>query len=150
MKAATDLTDATLGMPEINDTLLARYISIIQFPVIVSPQQTAYQSMRNSGQLNLISNLELRNKVTALHEFFYIEAGVYDQYLSEHIRDYVKPYFMDNITYTSSSTINNNFIQDVYFQKIIFRYKFIFEARNDFYKSMKSETDELIAYLMAN
>ena len=149
LRATADLTNATLGTPVANDTLLADYMYRIQSPVIFLPQRTAYESLKSSGQLILISDLELRNNVIALHEYFYEGAGVYDQYLSDHVRDYIMPYFIENITYTSYNTIDNTFLRDAQFRKIIFQYKFSHEASSDFYKRIKSQTDKLIAELKA-
>ena len=145
--ATSTLTDATLGHSVENDTLLAQYITRIQLPPIFLPQRSTYESLKSSGQMTLISDIELRKRVISLHEYYYEGAKVYDQSVSEHVRDYIKPYVINKVTYSSFNTINNSFLNDDYFQKVIFQYKFTHQARNEFYKEVEAQTAALLAEL---
>ena len=145
--ATQKLTNATLGQPIEDDSILARFISSIQLPVVLLPQRTAYESLKSSGKMTLISDFQIRNKIISLHEYFYEGAKIYDQAVSEHVRDYIKPYVIDNVTYLTSTTVDNTFLEDHRFQKIIFQYMYSQEARNNFYQGVQSQTNELIEEL---
>lgn len=149
LKVISELSNAAIGSSELNESTLADYMIRIQFPPVFLPQRTAYESLKGSGQMTLISDLELRKKVIGVYEYYYAAAAEYDQSISDQIRDLITPYYMDNIAYTSSSTIDSAFLKDAYFSKIIFFYRGIYEGRSAFYEEIQVQTHSLIAELEA-
>lgn len=147
LDATSSLSDGSIGIRPVNDTLLANQVYLIQYNPPFTPQRTTYESLKTSGQTNIISDFEMRNQIVELYEQYHRGAQEYDRALSEHVRDYVKPYSINKIAYTSRKTVNDQFLEDGQFRNIIFPYKYLFEAKNEFYKLLKSQTEALIEEL---
>lgn len=113
----------------------------IQYNPPFSPQKTTYESMKSSGQLELISDFELRNQIVELYEQYHWAAEEYDISLLNHVTDFVKPFYMNNVYYTGPFTINDDFLESNVFRNIIYSYKYLFQGKVRFYDQMRDQTE---------
>ncbi|WP_424961463.1 DUF6090 family protein [Ekhidna sp.] len=141
--ALVNLSMASVGRPYGSDSALMFQTLKIQYNPPFTPQRTAYESLKASGKMDLISDFELRNQIVDLYEQFYRGTTEYDDALEEHVRDFVKPYYMKNVRFTGPQSIDPSFLNDDEFRNIIFAYRYLFIAKNEFYKKVLSKTDSV-------
>ncbi|MEQ9006301.1 MAG: hypothetical protein RLP12_00345, partial [Ekhidna sp.] len=135
------LSEATTGKPYKDNTQVRNDILTIQYNPPFVPQRTVYESIKSSGQIDKISDFEIRNEVIELYEQYYRGTNQYDEALNEHVRDFIKPYFMKNIRFTSRSTVADDFLRDAEFQNMIYAYRFLFTAKDEFYGEVKKRVE---------
>ena len=141
--ALVNLSLASVGKPYESDSALMFQTLKIQYNPPFTPQRTAYESLKASGKLDLISDFGLRNQIVDLYEQFYRGTGEYDDALNQHVRDFVKPYYMKNARFTGPQSIDPSFLNDDEFRNIIFAYRYLFLAKDGFYKEVLSKTDSV-------
>ncbi len=76
-----------------------------------TPKTVTYQTIVNSGKLEVISAYEVQNSIVFLYNQLYGGIGKWDGYISDHIDNYVKPYTIDGIRIESdkiSATLLRN------------------------------------------
>ena len=144
VNAAVKVSNATIGQPYGTGQELTSYVLLLQYNPPFTAQRSTYESLKASGKMDLIADFSLRNSVVELYEQNYRGAIQYDNALKEHSRDFIKPYFMKKIRYNSTGTLDPQFLADGEFKNIIFSYRFLFIAKNDFYKQVKGEVEGLV------
>ncbi len=149
-RALVALSDASIGMPRSEDTTIVSRVMWIQFNPPFTPQNTTYESLKASGKMDLIGDFELRNKIVELYEQSYLYAYQYDESLSEHVSDYIKPFFMKNMKYISRNEIDDAFLNDNEFRNMIFAYRFLFQQKNSYYKTVREIALEVKSALEAS
>ncbi|WP_436517018.1 DUF6090 family protein [Ekhidna sp. To15] len=142
-EALVTLSEASLGRPYGNDTALMNYTLTIQYNPPFSPQRTTYESLKASGKMDLIGSFEIRNQVVELYEQYYRGTNEYDASLNEHIRDFVKPFYMENVRFTSSQSIGPDFLSKNEFRNVIFAYRHLFLAKDSFYQTVRDRAEEV-------
>lgn len=149
--ALVNLSLASVGRPYGSDSALMYQTLKIQYNPPFTPQRTAYESLKASGKMGLINDFELRNQIVDLYEQFYRGTAEYDDALDEHVRDFVKPYYMKNVRFTGPQSIDPAFLNSDEFRNIIFAYRYLFIAKDEFYKNVLNKTDsvknEIVGYL---
>ncbi|MEQ8626843.1 DUF6090 family protein [Ekhidna sp.] len=149
--ALVNLSLASVGRPYGSDSALMYQTLKIQYNPPFTPQRTAYESLKASGKMDLINDFELRNHIVDLYEQFYRGTAEYDDALDEHVRDFVKPYYMKNVRFTGPQSIDPAFLNSDEFRNIIFAYRYLFIAKDEFYKNVLNKTDsvknEIVGYL---
>jgi hypothetical protein len=76
-----------------------------------TPKTVTYQTIVNSGKLEVISAYEVQNAIVFLYNQLYGGIRTWDGYLGDHIDSYVKPYTVDGVRIQSnkiSSTLLKN------------------------------------------
>lgn len=141
--ALIKVSNASSGAPYPQDSLVG-FMFGIQYNPPFSPQRTAYESMKSSGKLDLISNFELRNEVVELYEQYYWGTSEFDVSLLNHINGFVKPYFMKNIVFTGRNSMDESFLDSHEFKNIIYSYRYLFLAKVDFYARVKGEVESTL------
>jgi len=139
IKASVSLANATVGQPYEDATKLRSDVLMIQYNPPFVPQRTVYESMKSSGRMDLINDFKLRNQIVELYEQYYRGTGQYDQSLDEHVRDFIKPFFMKNIQFTSGNTVDDAFLKEREFQNMIFSYRYLFVTKDSFYGEVKNK-----------
>ena len=151
--ALVGLTDASIGRESLNDSSLLNSIFAIQYNPPFTPQRTTYESLKASGKMDLIDDFELRNSVIKLYEQSYKGTREYDNTLSEHVRDFVKPFYMKNIQFKAAYALDDSFLEAAEFKNITFAYRYLFISKNENYKKIKEEAvtqqGQLKKYLMS-
>lgn len=141
--ALVKLSNASVDPTASRDSI-ASFMLGIQYNPPFSPQKTTYESMKSSGQLELISDFELRNQIVEIYEQYYWGTSEYDISLLNHITDFVKPFYMNQVYYIGPNTINDDFLESNVFRNIIYSYKYLFQAKMDFYDQVKIQTDSIL------
>jgi hypothetical protein len=136
------LTDAVSGREYFRDSLTL-YMLAIQYNPPFTPQSTTYESLKSSGKMDLIDDFELRNRVVELYEQYYRGAREYDDVLSDHADDFIKPFFMDNVTFIGPLEIDDEFLSSNKFSNILFSYRFLFNAKRDYFDTITLELKDL-------
>jgi hypothetical protein len=139
-------TAARRGQYE-SDTLLADHMVLIQYNPPFTPQRTTYESIKSSGKMDLIGDFDLRNHIIEIHEQYYRGSNEYDEAINQNLRDFIKPFYMHNVRFTSGRTISSEFMKKGEFANMIFAYRFLFISKKDFYENIKVKTQELIVSL---
>ena len=85
------------------------------------PRINTYESIRNSGNLNLISDYQTRLKIIAYYESFSGKALI-EEYYRNYIDDYFIPFFLENVDLISGEIINKNSLNSVRFRNMISGY----------------------------
>ncbi|WP_425390958.1 DUF6090 family protein [Ekhidna sp.] len=149
--ALVNLSLASVGRPYGSDSALMYQTLKIQYNPPFTPQRTAYESLKASGKMDLIRDYELRNQIVDLYEQYYRGTSEYDDALDQHVRDFVKPYYMKNVRFTGPQSIDPAFLNSDEFRNIIFAYRYLFIAKDEFYKNVLNKTDsvrnEIVGYL---
>lgn len=140
-KSIVALSEATTGKPYDDLSQVRNDILTIQYNPPFEPQRTVYESIKSSGQIDKISDFDIRNDVIELYEQYYRGTNQYDEALNEHVRDFIKPYFMKNMKFTSQSTVADDFLRDSEFQNMIYAYRFLFTAKDGFYGEVKKKVE---------
>ncbi len=142
-EALVTLSEASLGRPYGSDTALMNYMFSIQYNPPFSPQRTTYESLKASGKMDLIGSFEIRNEIVELYEQYYRGTNEYDASLNEHIRDFIRPFYVKNIRFNSSQSISPDFLSENEFRNMIFGYRYLFIAKDDFYSKVKERAEEV-------
>jgi len=140
-RSLVTLSNASVGRPYSKDSSLLMHVSLIQYNPPFVPQATSYSSLKASGKMDLIDDFELRRALIKLNEQMYQGAKQYDLALSEHIRDYIKPYFIKNSRYTGPSELTDDFLDSYEFRNMIFGYRYLFMNKNSFYEEVLKEVE---------
>lgn len=88
-------------------------------PVDFTPRETTLQSMKFSGDLKLINDLELKNTILNHYEKY----GDVETQLERHVvfaKEHLADYFMRNIDYSRLGTGKAEFMDDPYFKNLMF------------------------------
>ncbi|MEP1033091.1 DUF6090 family protein [Ekhidna sp.] len=140
-EALVTLSNASLGRSYGSDTALMNYMFRIQYNPPFSPQRTTYESLKASGKMDLIGSFELRNDVVDLYEQFYRGTNEFDASLNEHIRDFIRPFNIENVRFSSGQSISPDFLKKNEFRNMIFGYRYLFIAKDNFYVSVKERAE---------
>lgn len=90
------------------------------------PQKITYESLTNSGSLNIISNFELRQSIINLY-MKYGGLSFTENVFNKYSEETVFPYCQKNYDFYSDRSVNNNIHKDVfskYDSLLFFIYKF--------------------------
>ena len=116
------------------DTLVMRLFRYVD-PLNFNPSEITIQSMKFSGDLKLIKDIELKNEII---EHYKTYEGVDDQ-IKRHetfARDFVAKYFMDHIDFARlRSGLELEFLHDPYFRNMIYSLYGIFNLEKQAHQS---------------
>jgi hypothetical protein len=101
------------------DTMAIKIFQIVD-PVRFRPNQSTVQSLRYSGDLKLIRDLELRNRIMNHYEGYERVEEEYQRHYN-FAREYMARYFMEEIDYSKFSTAEGfTFRDDRYYHNLIY------------------------------
>ena len=110
---------------------------------IFIPRTNTYESIRNSGNLNLISDYQTRLKIIAYYESFSGKALV-EEYYRNYIDDYFIPFFLENVDLVSGEIVNIEFFKTVRFRNLISGYYQLHSQLVDKYEDIQKINTELL------
>ncbi len=142
--ALVTLSEASVGMTIPSDSALTSNVMMIQYNPPFVEQRITYESLKASGKIDLIDDFDLRNDIIQLYEQYYRGSNTYDNAISEHVRDFVKPFYVSKIQFKSPSHIDSDFLQLQEFRNIIFVYRYLFRDKNDFYLLVKNQASGML------
>ncbi|GAB4241878.1 MAG: hypothetical protein Tsb0034_19160 [Ekhidna sp.] len=142
-KAVVSLSNASVDQRYEDQSTLRNDVLIIQYNPPFTPQRTIYESMKSAGQMNQITDFELRKSITELYEQYYRGTDQYDDALSEHVRDFIKPFCMEQVKFTSANSVDDAFLNHHVFRNMIFAYRYLFIAKDNFYKEVMKKAEEV-------
>lgn len=136
-------TGATIGRPFNEDSLIA-HIYAIQYIPPYKPQSVTYESLKATGNLDVISNFDVRNRIVELYEQYYRGSGEFDQALIDHTQNYIQPYFIKNLAYIGPGKIKLDILQDNELRNMLFAEQNIVRLRSSFYTNLHIELKGVI------
>lgn len=142
-QAAIGLVEATKNGYQKSNQSLVQDVLLLQYNPYFTPQATVYSSLKSSGQIDLIRDFEMRGQIVDLYEQYYRGVTDYNMILSEHVRDFLKPYFIENMKFESANTLNPDFLRDSEFQNMVFIYRQIFVSKESYYQTVHQKTEAL-------
>ncbi len=83
------------------------------------PSKTAYEGIRQAGQVRIIRDLQLKNDLIDLYESQYVELRRSENMLLENIRDRMIPFIMENFEVTEFKPLNADTLYDYRFTNLI-------------------------------
>ncbi len=143
MNSLISLSNASVGIEKLSDSSLVNCMFTIQYNPPFSPQRTTYESLKSSGKMDLINDFELRSQTVGVYEQHYRSMGEYDHSLSEHVRDFIKPFYMKNVHFKGRYAMNDDFLTNNEFRNMIFAYRYLFVAKNEYYKKVRDQVIEV-------
>ena len=151
-KALIALSDVSVfAASKLNDTTLAEYILTIQYNPAFTPQISTYESLKTSGKLELIEDFQLKNQIVELYEQTYGSSNEYEVLTDEHVRDFIKPFYIANVRFYNGRAVRGDFLMDDNFRNMIFSYRFLYLGKVAYYKKVREEIviikEKLSAYV---
>lgn len=140
-EALITLSNGSIGRSYGSDSALMNYTLMIQYNPPFNPQRTTYESLKSSGKMELIGSFELRNEMVELYEQYYRGTREYDASINEHIRDFIKPFYMNNVRFSSGQSIYPDFLTMNEFKNMIFAYRYLFIAKDNYYQRVRDRSD---------
>lgn len=116
-------------------------------PVTFRPMEATIQSLKFSGDLKLITDLDLKNQVME-HYSVYDEVEMeFDRQVS-FVKEYLAPYFMQNIDYSKLSRGGGlEFLDDPYFRNLVFSLMGVYQIERKVQAKAQQSALELKAML---
>ncbi|NQZ78025.1 MAG: hypothetical protein HRT61_18270 [Ekhidna sp.] len=142
-EALVELSNASVGRSLEDGEVLKNHMFSIQYNPPFSPQSTTYESLKASGNIDIITDFQLRNKIVDLYEQYYKGVNEYDEAIDEQVRDFIRPFYVENVRFTSNKTIDDQFLTMNEFKNIIFGYRYLFVAKEAFYHKTAEQTVQL-------
>ncbi len=107
------------------------------------PQTNTYENVINSGKLNIISNLNLRQKIVVYHKKLK-DYQLIEDYLRDYNSDFFMPMVMKNYDFFSQKLVDPKFKASVEFKNIFGGYYALKQQRYAKYKELLKESEELL------
>jgi len=125
-----------------SDSILAVLAQMAQISFFI-PKTNTYESIKNSGNFNIIENYEVRTKIIEYYESFEgknLVEGFYKMYID----DYIIPYFFENVDILNSRIMNKNEIKSFRFNNLIIGYYQLLVQLVDTYENIHHLNKQLI------
>ncbi|MEQ8552623.1 MAG: DUF6090 family protein [Cyclobacteriaceae bacterium] len=143
LKSLQIVSGATIGRPYNEDSLL-NHVFAIQYSPPFRTQKATYESLKTSGNIDVINEFALRNRIIELYEQYYSAAQEFDEAVTDHNKRFIQPYFIKNMEFVSRNKINPDFLNDKELRNMLFAYQNILTLRLDFYEVLQTELEILI------
>ncbi len=85
------------------------------------PSLVTMESITESGEFKLISDLEYREKLIDTYNSYQTTSQL-ESILSDYVNEYVTPFFFSNIRFRDFTSLHNNFIKNPKFENIVIGY----------------------------
>lgn len=118
--------------------LLTRLMSTPTF----DPVETTMKSITSAGEIELIRNLELRNKLIDTYHS-YSTGIVTEEMETKWVETYIVPFFFDNVYLYDFSYKNNDFLKEVQFENIVTGYRVLLNQKIEHYQEQQEQIWQL-------
>jgi hypothetical protein len=127
------------------DSIMAVIAQMAQISLFI-PKTNTYESIKNSGNFNIIENYEIRSKIIEYYESFEGKKLV-EEYYKMYINNYIIPYFFENVDILNSKIMNTNLIASYRLNNLIVGYYQLLDQVVDTYENIYSLNKLLILAL---
>ncbi len=104
-----------------SDSIVRKFYGVID-PVVFSPRDATLQSLKFSGDLKLIDDLQLKNKILQHYETYESAKTERERHIG-FAKDYLGGYFMRNIDFSKTQAQGGlEFLKDPYFRNLTFSF----------------------------
>jgi len=110
----------------------------------IDAHSSTYEEISNSGNLNLISNFELKAQIV---DYYLALGGVdfIDDYFRNYFSDFVMPFVLTEYSVLTNEFKNKEVINSVRFSNVVAGYYSLIQQRSEAYKSLLKDS-----YLLRN
>ncbi len=98
-----------------------------------SPSIITMENITASGQFELIRNIEFRENLIDTYNS-YETTSLMEVFLSDYAKEYVSPFFFENVRFSDFSAINEDFAEKAEFENIVIGYDMLLTQKIDAYK----------------
>ena len=91
------------------------------------------ENITASGQFELIRNIEFREDLIDTYNSYETTSQMED-FLSDYSKEYVSPFFFENVRFSDFSAINEDFAEKAEFENIVIGYDMLLTQKIDAYK----------------
>ncbi len=109
----------------------------------VYTRKTAYNSLIESGDIQLIEDFELKNRIIKLYEYYKWVDG-YEQISLDNYNKIFYPYLIDNLDLVSGSMQSEEVYFSKKFRNSVATYRYILKNKIDKYYDCLAEIDEFL------
>lgn len=145
----TALSRASIQQPYTKDSL-AYFMRMIQYSLPFTAQMTTYESMKFSGRVEIIGDFNLRNRIVELYEQYYRGMRQYDEAVHDHLTRYIQPFSIQELVYTGSNQLEDDFLHSNRFRNMIFPYLVLSQERLRFYRITRSAISDVLNEIEKN
>ncbi len=126
--------------------------SMIKFMITLSKidiQQGTYEDITNSGNLNIISDYQLKSRIV---DYQMAIEGVefVDEYFYGYFNDYLMPFLFSNFDFLKGKIVNRDILKMTRFSNIVTGYYSMIQQRMAAYKDLLNRSRELKSILSSN
>lgn len=106
------------------------------------PQNSAYESLINSGKLNIISDYELRENIVSYYKDYEL-LFIKEKLASDYLNSYVVPFIFKNIDITNNKILNKEIIRSLEFKNIIAGYYALLIQNTEAYRASLEQNKKI-------
>jgi len=125
-----------------SDSIMVVIAQMAQISLFI-PKTNTYESIKNSGNFNIIENYEIRSKIIEYYESFEGKKLV-EEYYKLYINNYIIPYFFENIDILNSKIMNKKGIESYRLNNLIVGYYQLLVQVVDTYENIYKLNKHLI------
>lgn len=122
------------------------YLNTLSSAEQFTPRTVTFESIKNSGGLEVISNYELRKLIIETY-LLYNELVIVEQLTFDFLIDYWMPYSIKQIDIVKNSVVNKNFIKELEFGNLVGGYKSALSQQLNSYRKVMKKCNDLEASL---
>lgn len=124
LKKSSVHNDSLMGML----SKMSRYYPFFQ-------NASTYESIKNSGNLNIISDYFLKEEIIKYYQR-YEERKIQEQNFSSFLNSYFIPFLFENIDFEATKIVNMNIIRHYKFKNVLLGYQLLLKQNFLIHKSM--------------
>lgn len=107
------------------------------------PKQATYESVKNSGGMNIISDYEVKEAIVSYYSLN-DELRLKEQVFFDYLQNFVLPYVYKNVEFLSGRIVNKSAINSFEFKNIVAGYYGLTEQNFQAYKDYKEVNEKLL------
>lgn len=107
------------------------------------PKQATYESIKNSGGMNIISDYEIKEAIVSYYSLN-DELRLKEQVFFDYLQNFVLPFVYKNVEFLSGRIVNRSAINSFEFNNIVAGYYGLTEQNFQAYKKYKDANEELL------
>ncbi|MFO7524385.1 MAG: DUF6090 family protein [Ignavibacteriaceae bacterium] len=107
------------------------------------PKQATYESVKNSGGMNIISDYEVKEAIVSYYSLNY-ELRLKEQVFFDYLQEFVLPFVYKNVEFLTGHIVNKSAINSFEFKNIVAGYYGLTEQNFQAYKDYKNANEELL------
>ena len=117
-------------------------ISDIMTKTPFSPKLSTYESIKSSGNLNIISDFKLKHEIIGYYQTL-IDKNMKEDVYNNYIDDYAVPYVYENLDFLNQKLINKKVLREKKFHNLILGYYALLVQNLETYKTIYEKTGVL-------